>query len=196
MNLLLPRYDSYLSYSIFWNSDSSLCSWLRRLLHLGWHGWRCLKCSDTWVMDRTKMFSHFPSPLHECIMNMAEFIYNINIFNLLYDRNAVFLKYWIFYSENFVWKGPIYIYCYLIVEYPRMLIETRWGCLHYVVFKKKKKSADRVAYFRITGDCELCEGRTVLALLSTASPASGMGPDSCLVFFEWLSEWILVHCQD
>lgn len=69
------------------------------------------------------------------------------------------------------------IYRYLIVEYPPILTETRWGCLHYVV----KKSADRVVYFRKTGDCELCEDRT-FGLVHCCVPSTQSGADRCSVF--------------
>lgn len=117
-------------------------------------------------------------------MNMVEFVYNRNIFYLLNDRNAVFKKQGMFYSENCVKRGIIYRY--LIVEYPPILTETRWGCLHCVV----KKSADRVVYFRKTGDCELCEDRT-FGLVHCCVPSTQSGADRCSVFLnDWVNELV------
>ena len=66
-----------------------------------------------------------------------------------------------FYSENFVKRGIIYRY--LIVEYPRYSVK-QGGAAFTVLLKnqltEKKKSADRVVYFRKTGDSELCKDRT------------------------------------
>ena len=80
-----------------------------------------------------------------------------------------------FYFENFVERGIIYRY--LIVEYPWMLTETRWGCLHCVVKQLTKRKKNQ-----LTGLCILERQETVsfvrtepLLLFTTVSPASRMG---------------------